>query len=187
MNKFVLIHGMSAVLDDSFGKNVKERIKNHGFEIIEPHFTFESDITLENWMEEINKYEITNGDNYLCHSLGCTFLLKFLYSKKFSANTVINIAGGYFDETQVWPAFPKIKSFVPTQAELDYIRKNVRQNYLIHSDNDNIFSQPYFDKFVEYTGAVEMLLPGRGHFGRRSKVDDIPEIESILEKMEKQR
>ncbi|MBR4270710.1 MAG: alpha/beta hydrolase [Clostridia bacterium] len=185
MSKFVLIHGMSAVLDDSFGKKVKERIRSHDFETIEPKFTFDGDITLENWMAEINKYKIDDGDNYLCHSLGCTFLIKFLFAKKLKANTVINIAGGYFDETQVWPAFPKIKAFVPTQDELDYYKKNVNSSYLIHSDNDHIYSQPYFDSFVEYTGANEIILPNRGHFGRSSGVDDIPEIEAILEKTER--
>lgn len=46
MKRLVLLHGMSARLDDCFGSSVKEWAREFGFEIIEPFFPLEKDITI---------------------------------------------------------------------------------------------------------------------------------------------
>jgi len=91
MKNFILIHGMSSHLDESFGIKIKERIKNHGFEIIEPFFPLKHQISLENWTEELDKFQKYFNDKtcFLCHSLGCVFIIKYLF-KKNSRNCFIN-------------------------------------------------------------------------------------------------
>lgn len=182
MKKVIFIHGMSAPLDECFGKKAKERFRKHGFEIIEPIFPLEKEITLEKWNEVIDKAvdTIDEDTSFLCHSLGCTFVIKYLYRKKARANTVIAVAGGYFDKTQVWPEYPKIKKFVPNKKELEYFRKNTKRIYHIHSDNDDIFNEKHFKDYIDKTGAKEILLKNCGHFGRSSGVKDIKELETIL-------
>jgi len=177
---FVLIHGMSAPLDESFGIKVKQRLVNHGFGIIEPLFPLEHEITLDKWLEVMDKIKVEDNQNYLCHSLGCNFIIKYLFHKKLKADTIIAVAGGYFNESQVWPGFSPIKDFIPTEEELDYFRKNTKAVYLIYSNNDHIYTQSYFDAYMEKTGAKGVFVKDQGHFGRSSKVKDIPIIETLL-------
>ena len=184
MNKFVLIHGLGSSLDNSFGIKVKERLVNRGYEVIEPIFPVKGEATLEAWTKVLDSLDIDDNCNFLCHSLGATFIIKYLFYKGIKANLVIAVAGGLYDKAQdgPWVKFPKVKEFEPTKEEFDYFENNVNTIYLIHSDNDHIFNQSNFDAYIQKTGAREIVLKGQKHFGKDSGVKDIPIIESILDK-----
>ncbi len=187
MNKFVLIHGTGSSLDNSFGLNIKQRLTKHGYAVVEPIFPVKEKITLAAWIKVMDEFDIGDNSNFLCHSLGATFIIKYLFYKKLRANLVVSIAGGFYTKNQdgPWGEYPQLKKFEPTQEELEYFQRNVKNLYLLHSDNDPIFNQSNFDEYIQKTGAVEMLLPGRGHFGPKSGVKDIPEIETILDSIER--
>lgn len=188
MKNFILIHGMSSHLDDSFGINIKNRIRNHGFEIIEPFFPLKHQISLESWIRELDKYKkyFTDKTCFLCHSLGCVFIIKYLYKRKLKAHTIISIAGADFDEKNpLGEKYPQLYDFKELEEEYEYVRKNVKNFYNIYSDNDNILSRESLISYTKKTGAIEIMLKEQGHFGRSSGVRDIPEIENILDKISK--
>ncbi|MBR4270711.1 MAG: alpha/beta hydrolase [Clostridia bacterium] len=186
MNRFVLIHGMGSSLNSSFGPNIKKRLTNRGYKVIEPILSIKDKITLDSWINEMDSLEINDNANFLCHSLGATFIIKYLFHKKIKANCVIAVPGGLpYDDKQEGPwRENRIKNFQPTKAELSYFKKNVKYVYLIHSDNDPIFNQENFNTYIKNTGAIEIILSGCGHFGPKSGVKDIPEIEDILDRIE---
>ncbi len=186
MKNFILIHGMSSHLDESFGIKIKERIKNHGFEIIEPFFPLKHQISLENWTEELDKFQKYFNDKtcFLCHSLGCVFIIKYLFKRKIKAHAIISIAGADFDEkNSLGEKYPQLYDFKELEEEYEYAKNNVKYFFNIYSDDDNVLTQDSLISYTKKTGATGIIIKGRGHFGRSSGVRDIPEIENILNKI----
>lgn len=173
MKKIILLHGMSCPLDECFGIKVKERLKNHSFEIIEPFFTTENKITYQNWTSTLNEflksnnYKIDKNTSFLCHSLGCLFVIKYLCRTKSNANTIIAVAGGV-PSTRI-PELDYLSKFIPTKEEFDYVKTHTRKIYNIISDNDHIFKQEELHNYINLTKAEEYFLPNHGHFGRKIK------------------
>ena len=188
MKNFILIHGMSSPLDESFGIKIKERIKNHGFEIIEPFFPLKHQISLENWTEELDKFQKYFNDKtcFLCHSLGCVFIIKYLFKRKIKAHAIISIAGADFDEKNpLGEKYPQLYDFKELEEEYEYAKNNVKYFFNIYSDDDNVLTQDSLISYTKKTRATGIMIKGRGHFGRSSGVRDIPEIENILNKISK--
>lgn len=184
--KFVLIHGMSSYLDDCFGIAVKERLKNHGYEIIEPFFPLGKQLSLEGWSQVMDNFldQIDDNTCFLCHSLGCVFIIKYLFSRKLKANTIISVAGADFDANHpLGKDFPQLFAFKETDEEYHYFKNNTKAVYNIYSDTDHLLSLDILVAYTKKTGATGILIKNKGHFGRTSGVKDIPEIEQILDKI----
>lgn len=182
MKKIILIHGMSAPLDECFGLKVKERLKNNGFEIIEPIFPVEKDITLDKWFDVMKSFEkdVDEHTYYLCHSLGCWFLLKYLYKTQKKCDTIITVAGGVINHEKTKNINENTVEFIPTEEEFEYIKNNSKRIFAIYSNNDHIFSQKELELYAKKTMATKIFLENCGHFGRSSNVKDISEIEEII-------
>ena len=183
MRRFVLIHGMSCHLDKCFGEKVKARLKARGYEIVEPFFPLGKDISLDGWNEVIDKV-VQNVDEdtcFLCHSLGCLYVIKYLFRKHANCNAVIVVAGGILNRPIEEFAF--LSDFMPTEEELEHFKTHTQKVYDITSNNDHIFTQEELDLYVTKTNAQKIFIPNCGHFGRSSGVKDIPQIETILDKI----
>lgn len=184
MKKVVIIHGMSAPLDECFGLKAKERFKNHGYEIYEPIFPLEKDINYDVWNSIIDKCvsDIDEDTCFLCHSLGCIYVVRYLFRKKAKVRAVIAVAGGFFEKKDAWKGYDL--RFIPSKREFKYFRENVKDIYHICSDNDDIFTAKHFKDYINLTKAKEIMIKNCGHFGRRSGVKDIKEIETILQEID---
>lgn len=183
MKKIVLIHGMSSTLDECFGIEIKKRLKNNDFEIFEPIFPLDNEVSYQSWNDSMDRIvkNVDKNTSFLCHSLGCLYIVRYLYRKKATCNTVICIAGGVCNKNEiVGENKERLKEFIPNEKEFEYFKKNAVKVYDIISNNDHIFSSSQLKNYIISTNAEEIFLKDQGHFGRSSNVKDIPEIENIL-------
>ena len=183
MKTAILIHGMSGSLDISFGQKLKEDLKNNGYNIIEPLYTTKNQITLDSWFSETNKIKNTlkAADVIICYSLGTNFIVKYLVKNNISCNLVIAVAGGVAT-ARMGEKFDYLEPFIPSKEEFKKFRQLVSHVYNIYSNNDHIWKQEHIHLYSELTGATEIFLKNKGHFGATSGVKEIPELIEIIKK-----
>ena len=183
--KAFILHGMSGTIDTSFGIKLKEDLKKLNYQIFQPTFTIGKDITLTSWFEQMDKIkdEIDDNSIFICHSLGCLFIVKYFIKNKIKNKLIISVAGGINNRAEVRPGFEYLDAFILEDSEMKEFRRLNNKVYDIYSDNDPIYNKMvYFDRYVKETNATPVFLPGRGHFGATSGVKEIPEIVEIIRK-----
>ncbi len=179
--KAILLHGMSGNLDSSFGIQLKQDLKKLDFKIIEPLFTINKEITLENWFKKMDtiKQEVSSADVIICHSLGTNFIVKYLTKNNIKTNLVIAVAGGIATE-KMGENFDFLEPFVPCEQECLKFSKLVNKVYNIYSNNDHIWKQKNIHLYSKLTNAQEIFIENQGHFGKSSGVKNIPQIMQII-------
>lgn len=176
----IILHGMSSYLEDSFGINLSNRIKNMGFNILLPHFPLNEKITLEKWENIAKEYSsFFNNSLVICHSLSTLFILKFLRKYNLSCKALITIAGGYSNEIEN-EKYIYLKDFIPTIQDFSYAKNNIMHRFSLYSNNDHIFSQKQLLDYISLLDSKPIFLENCGHFGVSSGIKDIPEVEMII-------
>ena len=182
MKKAFILHGMSGSVDESFGIKLKEDLTKLGYQIFQPTFTILKDITLESWFNEMDKYknEIEDDSIFICHSLGCLFIIKYFVKNNIKNKLIISVAGGLCKHSEVFPGYEFLIPFIPEEDELINFEALNNKLYNIYSDNDHIYKIFQLERYNEKANAIPVFLPNKGHFGRSSGVKEIPEIIDII-------
>ena len=176
----ILLHGMSFYLEQGFGSGVIERAKKLGLNIIIPHFTLEKDITFDNWEKTALKYKQYFSDSIvICHSLSTLFILKFFNKHNLKCRGLITVAGGYTNEIVI-PSYLYLKKFIPSIDDFEYVKNAINSRYSFYSNEDHIFSDKQLQDYISMLASKPVFLKNRGHFGLRTGIKDIPEIEEVL-------
>jgi len=161
MPTVLIVHGAGSTPESNWFPWLKDELEADGFEVIVPQFpNTPSDQTLDNWLTEINKYDINEETIAIGHSLGAPFLLSLLEQKKLK--TVYLVAGfigllkNEFDEV--------IHTFSNKEFDWNTIKTNCKSFHIIYSDDDPHVSS---DKAIELgskLGIEPKLIKGAGHF-----------------------
>lgn len=183
MQKIVLIHGMSAPLDDCFGKELKNRLQKAGnYQILEPIFAIHPDITLDKWFAEMDKIkpELTPDTIFVCHSLGTNFILKYLHKNQLLAKALVCVAGGVSQSENVPENLAYLAPFIPNDTDFDWAVRHAQNRYNIFNADDYIWKLAEILEYNDRLKATAVELPYGSHFGRKSGVKDIPELFEII-------
>ncbi len=183
MQNIVIIHGMSCGLDECFGLGLKEKLHRvDKYNIIEPKFAIHPNITLEKWIDEMDKFidKLGKDSIFVCHSLGTLFVIKYMHLRKIKSKCLICVAGGYPDRV-VDPNTAYLEPFMPNSEDFEWVKSNCPIRYNIFNSKDHIWTQDMIKEYIRLLDAQPIELPYGGHFGRSSGVKDIPEIFEIIE------
>lgn len=181
MLHIIALHGMSCPLEECWLENTISDLKKLGIkEFIVPHFPVLEKITLEKWDDILAKYskKFNQHTVVIAHSLSTLFIVKFLFKHKLSVNALISVAGGYGDKVEGELSY--LSSFIPNDKEFDYLKKNVANRFHIFSNDDTIWSQEHIAAYNNKVYPVQIQTFGCGHYGRSSKVKEIPQIAEIV-------
>jgi len=184
MKKAFILHGMSGPVDSSFGINLKQDLTALGFQIYEPKFTILQNITLESWFEEMDKIKDSIDDKsiFICHSLGCLFIVKYCCLHKLKNKLIIAVAGGLTNKSEIHPDLAYLSPFIPTAEEIKKFKTLKNTIYNIYSNTDHIYKLTQLERYNQKLNATPIYLPNKGHFGKSSGVKEIPEIIEIIKK-----
>lgn len=180
----IALHGMSCHLEECWLDNVIENLKKLGitdFQI--PHFPLLKEITLERWEYVLLQYKDIFDENLviIAHSLSTNFIIHFLYKYKLPAKALIAVGGGY--ENKEYGELGYLAPFTPKDYQFEYVKKAVKNRYHIFSDDDTIWTQNQIEKYNKLLSPIEIKTHGCGHYGRTSKVKDIPQIYEIVKSL----
>lgn len=162
----------------------KNTLEKDGYEIIMPSFPTQTDITQDKYFLIFDKYKDKIGENtiIIAHSIGNIMALKYLFANDISIRGYISLAG--FGEPFVNEGRDDLNNVIAplrlTDEELAKIPTLVGRAYSIYSDNDHIVPFEILKKYPEIIGAKDCPMPGIGHMGSKSGLEELPEVISII-------
>lgn len=178
----LLVHGYNGIpkIFDYF----KNTLEKDGYEIIMPSFPTQTDITQDKYFLIFDKYKDKIGENtiIIAHSIGNIMALKYLFANDISIRGYISLAG--FGEPFVNEGRDDLNNVIAplrlTDEELAKIPMLVGRAYSIYSNNDHIVPFEILKKYSEIIGAKDFPMPGIGHMGSKSGLEELPEVISII-------
>lgn len=161
MPTILIAHGAGSTPESNWFPWLKKELEANGFKVIVPQFpNTPSDQTLDNWLDEIDKYNINEETIAIGHSLGAPFLLNLLERNKLK--TVYLVAGfigllnNEFDEV--------IHTFSNKEFDWNSIKTNCENFHIIYSDNDPHVDTKKATELSVKLGIKPKLIKGAGHF-----------------------
>lgn len=125
-------------------------------------------------LSQIESLNIINSETTIIgHSLGC--LLSMRLAEKYSFKKVILVSGWDFDDLTEGH-----KSFWKNKLNHGAIKNNVKERFVIHSDNDPYFTQITAQDMAQRLDAEFVLIPGGGHITAKDGFTALPQILPLL-------
>lgn len=181
MKNVFVIHSYNGDTELSFAPSIEKICKKNNIKYFFPHFPLRQSATYEGWEEELNKYRNHINENtiIIAHSLGTHFVPKYLAKNNIKINAYISVAGflnykGREDLERI------VSLFIPTEEEFFKCRGLVNKIYSFYSDNDELNSISNLESYANILGGQKMLINGYGHFGSKSGVTEVEDINNII-------
>ncbi len=167
---------------------LKQEFKKLEYQVIMPNLPPREKVRYPIWKREFEeiKNELEGEMIVIAHSIGNSFIIKYFQENQLDIKLYIGLAGfsdqykteGREDLEQA------IKSLLPLPEEIEYFKNYVKEKYCIYSDNDHIVPFEILKKHVENLDGIGYMIPNIGHMGRKSKLEEMPQVLEIVRKME---
>lgn len=101
--------------------------------------------------------------------------------RQIKIHTFISVAGFLQDHSGREDLGEVVQKFAPTQNDFEHLINFTPNRYAIYSDNDHLNPQEELERYAEKINAQKVFIKGKGHFGRKSGIKELPEIIKIIE------
>ncbi|MCL2540620.1 MAG: hypothetical protein FWE53_04325 [Firmicutes bacterium] len=75
-----------------------------------------------------------------------------------------------------------LEQSIPMQADLDFVKNNIKTKYSFYSD-DGLIQKDILQDYIRQIDSVSKYLTGYRHFGGCDGVHKIPELIKLLEEL----
>ena len=190
LNIFIL-HSLNGDTLQFWGEDVEEYAKKIGIDCFLPQFPIRENSSYLQFNSILYSYLskgiLNNNSIIIAHSIGNPYFIKFCREHNFVPKIIIAVApGGVY-------RFPsKRTDYVKKIKEQAYLRdedfeyaKNLKNIYLIHSDEDD-GNKEKFLRFEKDFNTKTMYLKGYNHFDGYHRIYKIPELIDLLDELIKE-
>ena len=183
MKKVILIHGYNGV--PKIYEWLKGELEKIDYTVIIPKFPPQVGVIYKNWKMILDEYKnyIDRDTIIVAHSIGNEFIIKYLVENNLDIKLYISLAGfaEVFENEGKDDLNRAVKEFLITEQEINKFKELVDKKYSIYSDNDHIVPLKVLEKYPKMIDAKSMLIKGIGHMGKKSGLENIPEVIEIIE------
>ena len=180
MTNALIFHGTAGHPEENWFPWLKQQLEAIGCKTLVPQFPTPDNQTLENWLEVLEKYEkeITPDTILIGHSLGGAFLLRVLERREKGIKAAFFVAS----PVGVLPIknYDGDKLFIGNPFDWAKIKRNCRNFFVFHSDNDPYVSLGNGKELASKLGTKLIFVPNAGHF---NKASGFAKFELLLEKI----
>lgn len=174
--KVYLIHGYTGSPEsDLFPWIIKQLTKNNidheAFHMPDPDFPL-----VKEWDRylDINIKRVDENTYFICHSLGCVTLLRYLNRQ----NSSMKIGGmilvsGFLAKL---PQYPMLWDFADVDLDINRIITMVEQRSVFSAPNDMIVNYKYSQDLAELLQAKMITVENGGHFIEQEGFHEFPEL-----------
>lgn len=187
MNKptIILVHGYNGI--PNIFAYFEDVFKRSGYKIVLPVFPTRTDITVEGYFSVFDRYVEDFGENTIAiaHSVGNIMALKYLCAKNIRIRGYVGLAG--FGEPFTVEGRDDLNStFASLRLNEDELLKLptlIGEAHAFYSDSDHLVPFELLQKFPALIGADGHLISGVGHMGSKSRIEELPEVVEVVERM----
>lgn len=177
MPKAYLIHGWEGTPEGGWRPWLRDKLIQHGFEVIVPAMPDTKEPTLEKWLPYLqNLIKDPDQETYLVgHSLGCITILRYLESLKKGQRIggAVLVAG--FGRNLEYEGYEnELISFFSQDIDWEKIKRHCQKFVAIHSDNDVWVPLKHNQLFVEKLAAESVVEHNKLHFGDNDGFTELP-------------
>ncbi len=176
MKKIIILHCWYNGPEGHWYPRLKEELEKKGYTTVVPDIPeFRTDHPqLKKVMNQIISENTPDGNTSLVgHSLGTLLALRL--AERLVLDKLVLVAGWDFDDLT-----DGHKSFWKNKINHEKIKKNVKEIYVIHSDNDPYITAIQAEDMSKRLGAKFVLVKGAGHFTRKDKIVELPQVGDIF-------
>lgn len=182
MEKILLLHGYNGIPKIFYW--LKQELENMGYMVIMPNLPIQEGVRYNGWKTEFEsvKNKLKGEITVVAHSIGNSFLIKYLKQNKLNIKLYIGLAGfsNIYEAEGKKDLNDAIRDMQPLQEEIDYFKSKVKSRYCIYSNDDHIVPLEILEKHVQNIDATSFLIPKIGHMGRKSNLQTIPKVIEII-------
>lgn len=177
-----LVHGYNGT--PKIFNYFKETFEQNGHEVIMPQFPTQTDITIDSYFAVFDQYKTGLNDNtiIIAHSIGNIMSLKYLCENNIAIRGYVSLAG--FGEPFINEGRDDLNNVIAplrlTDEELAKLPELIGKAYSIYSDDDHIVPFDILKKYPTIIGAEDCFIPGIGHMGKKSGLEELPEVVDIV-------
>ncbi len=178
MENYFIIHGSYGNPYKNWIPTVKARISKRGLSCIVPSFTTPYKQDYQSWSTILMSYlkvgYITENTTFITHSLGGSFIMKFLIDNKIKVKKIITVAG--FNNIQFDKENSLYDTFYMEDEQLTQIYELCNEIICFYSDNDPYIPTENAKLFAKNVKGRSILLKNAGHFNEKYGYKDFKEI-----------
>ncbi len=179
MKSAFIIHGSSGSKDAHWYPWLKRELEKKRLQVFLPQFPIGEKQLLVHWLEALEPMKEDLEDSILIgHSLGAPFILNVLNSREIEIRACFLVAG-FFGHLEVEDE-PIIDDIADREFDWNKIKKNCKNFYVIHSDNDPFVPLERAEELAEKLGIKVILVKGGEHF---QDISGFKTFELLLDKV----
>ena len=186
MKNYFIIHGTKSNQYGNWIPWLYNKFKNAGERCLAPQFPAEEGMTYKKWNKILEGYlnagEINEDTIFVCHSLGCIFVSRFIVEHRLRVAGVVAVSG--FNEDVIPEEYVELnKTFLMRYRSLQKVTKFVKFFHCIYSDNDPYVQIENLMNFAKATNAKVHEIEGAGHLNSESGYSEFPFLWELLDKI----
>jgi predicted alpha/beta hydrolase family esterase len=182
MKNIILIHGFNGI--PKIFEYFKIELEKRDYNVIMPDFPVREEITVEGYYRIFDKYKDIFNSNLIviAHSIGNAMFIKYMYKNNLTVGKYISLAGfakEFYNEGKD-VLNEKVKLTVLSDNELQYTKEIIKDRYSIYSKDDHIVPYELLKEFSELIDSKSYSIDGIGHMGKKSGLEELPEVIDIV-------
>ena len=180
-----LVHGYNGI--PKIFNYFKDEFEKTDYEVVLPQFPTQTEITQERYFSVFDEYKDKIGENtiIIAHSIGNIMAMKYLSENDIAIRGYVSLAG--FGEPFIMEGRNDLNAVVAPlrldENELAKLPGLIGKAYSIYSDSDHVVPYEVLEKYPKILGAKACPIPGVGHMGSKSGLEEFPEVVEIVKEI----
>ena len=179
MKNYFIIHGTFGHSKENWFPWLENELKEKGFEVFNFDYPTPEGQSFESWSAVLDKVKdkISNESVFICHSIGCVFLVKYCIKNNFKIKKSIFVSGcnNYFSLEE----FDKLNKSMFIDNIGNFIDL-CDERICIYSSDDPYISLNALEDFAKSIKAKTLVYKNAGHFNEKAGFKEFPDILKLL-------
>lgn len=166
MNYFI-IHGTNGSSKENWFPWLEETLTNQGKQVFNLDFRAPINQSYENWEKVLNQYSnhINNQTVFICHSIGCSFLIKYCITNNVKIGKAIFVSG-----CNNYMSFSEFDAINKTMfvENISPFKNMVDEVVCYYSIDDPYIPKFVLESFANKLSAKKYVYVNAGHFNEKA-------------------
>lgn len=180
MQSAFIIHGLGGDSNENWFPWLAQELIHDGWHVTVPDMPESSEPRLSQWLQFFKQYEqfLSPSSVLIGHSLGGTFLLRFLEQYPEMVDTVVIVASPIRKMENDLDT--RLSTFIDRNFLWDIIRSKSKKFILLYSDDDPYVPSLQGEELARYLRTDLHIISHGGHLNRGSGYVSFPALRTLI-------